>query len=130
MTQRIKFVIAIALIAASVGVLVYTAVDQTKMYMLTVGEFLGAKTAYSGTTVRIAGRVRPGSMNWTADTRDLRFTLDDITGKGALDVHYNGILPDMFSEGRDVIVEGPSITADIFVASAVLTRCPSKYEPE
>lgn len=130
MSQRIKFVIAIALIAASVGVLVYTAVDQTKMYMLTVGEFLGAKTAYSGTTVRIAGRVRPGSMDWNADTRDLRFTLDDITGKGALDVHYNGILPDMFSEGRDVIVEGPSITADTFVASAVLTSCPSKYEPE
>lgn len=130
MSQRIKFVIAIALIAASVGVLVYTAVDQTKMYMLTVSEFLGAKTAYSGTTVRIAGRVRPGSMDWNADTRDLRFTLDDITGKGALDVHYNGILPDMFSEGRDVIVEGPSITADTFVASAVLTSCPSKYEPE
>ena len=130
MTQRIKFGIAIALIAASVGVLVYTAVDQTKMYMLTVGEFLGAKTAYSGTTVRIAGRVRPGSMNWNADTRDLRFTLDDITGQGALDVHYSGILPDMFSEGRDVIVEGPSITADTFVASAVLTSCPSKYEPE
>jgi cytochrome c-type biogenesis protein CcmE len=129
-SQRLKFVIAIALIAASVGVLVYTAVDQTKMYMLTVGEFLGAKTAYSGTTVRIAGRVRPGSMNWNADTRDLRFTLDDITGQGALDVHYNGILPDMFSEGRDVIVEGPSITSDTFVASAVLTSCPSKYEPE
>ena len=130
MTQRIKFVIAIALIATSVGVLVYTAVDQTKMYMLTVGEFLGAKTAYSGTTVRIAGRVRPGSMNWNADTRDLRFTLDDITGQGSLDVHYNGILPDMFSEGRDVIVEGPSIDAATFVASTVLTSCPSKYQPE
>jgi hypothetical protein len=36
-SQRIKFVIAIALIASSVAVLVYTAVDQTKMYMLTVG---------------------------------------------------------------------------------------------
>ena len=130
MSQRFKFVIAIALIASSVGVLVYTAVDQTKMYMLTVGEFLGAKTAYSGTTVRIAGRVRSGSMNWNADTRDLRFTLDDITGEGALDVHYNGILPDMFSEGRDVIVEGPSMTSDTFVASAVLTSCPSKYEPK
>ena len=130
MSQRIKFVIAIALIASSVAVLVYTAVDQTKIYMLTVGEFLGAKTAYSGTTVRIAGRVRPGSMNWNADTRDLLFTLDDITGQGALDVHYNGILPDMFSEGRDVIVEGPSMASDTFVASAVLTSCPSKYQPK
>lgn len=130
MSQRIKFFIAIGLIASAVGVLVYTAVDQTKMYMLTVGEFLGAKTAYSGTTVRIAGRVRPGSVNWNADTRDLLFTLDDITGQGALNVHYNGILPDMFSEGRDVIVEGPSVEADTFIATTVLTSCPSKYQPK
>lgn len=130
MSQRIKFILAIALIAASVGVLVYTAVDQTKMYMLTVGEFLGAKNAYSGTTVRIAGRVRTGTMNWNADTRDLLFTLDDITGQGSLDVHYNGILPDMFSEGRDVIVEGPSIGSNPFVASTILTSCPSKYQPK
>jgi cytochrome c-type biogenesis protein CcmE len=130
MTQRAKFVIAIALIASAVGVLVYTAVDQTKMYMLTVSEFLGARAAYSGTTVRIAGRVRPGTMRWEADSRDLRFILDDITTEGSLDVHYNGLLPDMFAEGRDVIVEGPSILDDTFVATAVLTSCPSKYEPE
>jgi cytochrome c-type biogenesis protein CcmE len=130
MTQRLKFTIAIAVIASAVGVLVYTAVDQTKMYMLTVGEFLGSGTAYSGTTVRIAGRVRPGSMRWEADTRDLYFTLDDIAATGTLAVHYNGILPDMFSEGRDVIVEGPSTGGETFVATTVLTSCPSKYKPE
>ena len=130
MTQRLKFVLAIALIASAVGVLVYTAVDQTKMYMLTVGEFLGSRTAYSGTTVRIAGRVRPGSMKWDADTRDLNFMLDDIAASGAIAVHYNGLLPDMFSEGRDVIVEGPSLDGETFVATTVLTSCPSKYKPE
>ncbi len=130
MTQRLKFVIAIGLIASAIGVLVYTAVDQTKMYMLTVAEFLGSGTAYSGTTVRIAGRVRPGSMRWEADTRDLYFTLDDIEATGTLAVHYNGILPDMFQEGRDVIVEGPSIGSDPFVATTVLTSCPTKYEAE
>lgn len=130
MSQRTKFVIAIALIASAVAILVYTAVDQTKMYMLTVSEFLGARTAYSGTTVRIAGRVRQGTMRWEANTRDLYFTLDDIAADGSLDVHYNGLLPDMFSEGRDVIVEGPSTGGGEFIATTVLTSCPSKYEPE
>jgi cytochrome c-type biogenesis protein CcmE len=130
MGQRAKFFIAIGLIASAVAVLVYTAVDQTKMYMVTVAEFLDARTAYSGTTVRIAGRVQPGSMRWLPDSRDLYFTLNDITANGSLDVHYNGLLPDMFSEGRDVIVEGPSTGGETFIASTVLTSCPSKYEPE
>jgi cytochrome c-type biogenesis protein CcmE len=130
MTGRFKFVVGISLIAISVGLLVYTAVDQTKMYMLTVAEYLSAKSAYSGQTLRIAGRVREDSMLWTEETRELKFTLDDITNEGSVDVQYVGLLPDMFSEGRDVIVEGPQTSDEIFRATTVLTSCPSKYEAE
>jgi cytochrome c-type biogenesis protein CcmE len=130
MTGRFKFVVGISLIAISVGLLVYTAVDQTKMYMLTVAEYLSAKSAYSGQTLRIAGRVREDSMLWTEETRELKFTLDDITNEGSVDVQYVGLLPDMFSEGRDVIVEGPQTSDEVFRATTVLTSCPSKYEAE
>jgi cytochrome c-type biogenesis protein CcmE len=130
MTGRLKFIIGISLIAVSVGLLVYTAVDQTKMYMLTVAEYLSAKTAYSGQTLRIAGRVRDDSMQWTEETRELKFTLDDITNEGSVDIQYVGLLPDMFSEGRDVIVEGPHTDDEVFRATTVLTSCPSKYEAE
>ncbi|MCS6925043.1 MAG: cytochrome c maturation protein CcmE, partial [Candidatus Binatia bacterium] len=44
-------------------------------------------------------------------------------------VHYQGILPDMFAEGRDVIVEGRS-DGTVLQATTVMTSCPSKYEPE
>ena len=130
MNRTYKFVIGIAIIVLAVASLVYTAVDQTKMYMVTVDEYLGAGTAYAGTVVRIAGRVRQDSMKWDAETRDLHFTLDDIQGEGAIAVHYAGLLPDMFSEGRDVIVEGPHATGNEFEASSVLTSCPSKYSPQ
>ena len=130
MGRRSKFIIGIAAIAVSVGLLVYTAVDQTKMYMLTVAEYLGAKSAYSGTTLRIAGRVQEGSIEWTEETRQLRFALDDITDEGTVEVEYTGLLPDMFSEGRDVIVEGPHTDDEVFRATTVLTSCPSKYEAE
>jgi cytochrome c-type biogenesis protein CcmE len=130
MGRRSKFVIGIAAIAVAVGLLVFTAVDQTKMYMVTVAEYLGARSAYSGTTLRIAGRVQEGSIEWTEATRQLRFTLDDITDEGSVDVEYTGLLPDMFSEGRDVIVEGPHTDEEVFRATTVLTSCPSKYEAE
>ena len=130
MTRQLKFVLGIALIVSSIGLLVYSAVDQTKMYMITVGEYLTAGDSYAGTTVRIAGRVAPDSMQWDARSRELRFTLHDIERDGAVTVHYTGLLPDMFSEGRDVIVEGPFTDAEVFEASQVLTSCPSKYEAE
>ena len=38
-----------------------------------------------------------------------------------------GIKPDMFADGRDVIVEG-RYTGDVLHATQVLTSCPSKYE--
>jgi len=130
MNRKYKFVIGITIIVLAVASLVYTAVDQTKMYMVTVDEYLGSGNAYAGTTLRIAGRVRQDSMEWASETRELDFTLDDILGGGSIAVHYKGLLPDMFAEGRDVIVEGPHADEDVFEASAVLTSCPSKYSPE
>ncbi len=130
MNQQLKFVAGIAIIISTVGFLVYTAVDQTKMYMVTVSEFVTGGNAYAGTTLRIAGRVAEDSMVWDSKTNDLHFTLDDIEGEGTIGVHYTGILPDMFAEGRDVVVEGPYAAGDPFEATTVLTSCPSKYEAE
>jgi cytochrome c-type biogenesis protein CcmE len=127
---RVKFVVGIAIIVTAVAVLVYSAVDQTKMYMVTVAEYLGNRDAYAGTTVRVAGRVRADTMQYDAGTHELRFTLDDMQGHGAIPVRYSGLLPDMFAEGRDVVVEGPHNTGDTFEADTVLTSCPSKYAPE
>lgn len=128
MARRVKFIAGVGIIVATVAFLVYSAVDQTKMYMVTVAEYLGNRDAYAGTTVRIAGRVRQDSMRWDASTRQLTFTLDDMQTNAAVDVHYTGLLPDMFAEGKDVVVEGPQSSGPVFEADTVLTSCPSKYE--
>lgn len=128
--RRAKFIVGIGIIITAVAVLVYSAVDQTKMYMVTVAEYLGNRDAYAGTTVRVAGRVRAESMQWNAEARELRFTLDDMQGVGSVPVKYTGLLPDMFAEGRDVVVEGDPSGAEVFEATTVLTSCPSKYAPE
>lgn len=42
-------------------------------------------------------------------------------------VLYQGLRPDMFSAGRDVIIDG-EYRDGVVVASTLLTQCPSKYE--
>lgn len=131
MSRTLKFAVGILIIVCSVGALVWTAVDQTKMYMITVAEYLDARESYAGTTVRIAGKVAEGSMNWDATTRELQFELLDIVDSGSVSVRYKGLLPDMFAEGRDVVVEGPETPGGAeFQATNVLTSCPSKYEAQ
>lgn len=131
MGRQFKFLIGITVMLGTIGFLVWTAVDQTKMYMITVPEFLSAGEAYANSTVRIAGKVAPGSMKWDGATRDLEFTVIDMAGQaGEVRVHYTGLLPDMFAEDRNVVVEGPYTSARPFEAKAVLTSCPSKYQAE
>lgn len=130
MKRELKFVLGIGIIVATVGFLVWTAVDQTKMYMITVAEYLDVGNSYAGNTVRIAGKVAPGSVKWNAAESDLRFTLSDMDGRGNIAVHYNGLLPDMFAEDKKVVVEGPYTTDSSFEATTVMTSCPSKYEAE
>jgi cytochrome c-type biogenesis protein CcmE len=43
-------------------------------------------------------------------------------------VAYHGILPDMFAEGREVVVEGRYADGGL-AARQIMTSCPSKYEP-
>ncbi|GIW41582.1 MAG: cytochrome C biogenesis protein CcmE [Candidatus Binatia bacterium] len=130
MGKRGRFLVGSVLIAGAVGYLVYTAVTETSVYYLTIGEFWQKKEQVADTGLRLAGRVQPGSVSYDAKSMGLEFALVDIEKPAApLKVSYRGVLPDMFAEGRDVIVEG-RYSDGTFEAHKVLTSCPSKYEPD
>jgi cytochrome c-type biogenesis protein CcmE len=131
-----RFFFGVLLVVGAIGYLIYTGIRETSNYYLTIEEFLPQKDAFANEGVRLAGRVQSGSVQW--DPKDLRlhFILgpfkeqeQSATPMG-LQVNYQGILPDMFAEGRDVIVEGKYETGQSLAAKTIMTSCPSKYEPE
>jgi cytochrome c-type biogenesis protein CcmE len=80
-------------------------------------------------TVKIGGRVVPGTVTSDPRTLDLRFTVVDIaSGKTRFPVQYNGPVPDTFEEGRDVVVTGRYTAEGTFEATELLTKCGSRYE--
>ena len=130
-----KFLIGAFLIVAAVGYLIYTGIQETKVYYFTIYEFLLKRETLANKDVRIAGRVQDGSMQWDPAALNLNFVLTPIDETTApltpgVPVHYQGIVPDMFAEGRDVVVEGIYTPEQNLVASTIMTSCPSKYEPE
>jgi cytochrome c-type biogenesis protein CcmE len=130
MDRNRRFIIGATIIVAAVAYLVYTGIRETSVYYLTIDEFLSKREAVAGEGLRIAGRVGAKSMSWNPATLDLTFRLANFEGNDGVDVVYNGVLPDMFAEGRDVIVEGTYGHQGTFHARTLLTACPSKYEAE
>lgn len=79
--------------------------------------------------IRLGGRV-VGEVHYDVEPNFLlEFTIND-PGKDVpqLKVRYEGIKPDMFAAGRDVIVDG-DYKDGVVTATKLLTQCPSKYEP-
>ena len=86
----------------------------------------------------MAGRVATGSLwkNTTAKGTEMKFAIGDFQGEKVathttetVPVVYTGVVPDMFAEGRDVIIEGRYVDG-VLRAQTIMTSCPSKYEAE
>lgn len=129
MLNQRRFVVGAVLIAAAVSYLVYAGIKSTSVYYFEMDEFLARRAAHAGEDLRVKGWVRAGSVKWDPTTNALAFELARKDGSEPVPVAYTGVLPDMFSEGREVVVEG-RYDAPGLRAKQIMTSCPSKYEPE
>lgn len=122
---KLKFIIAIAVIALAVSYLVYGGVKDTMVYYLTVKELKGRVPSVYGERVRVSGKVVPGSIKHGSDG-SLVFSITD--GGGDIDVAYSGIVPDIFKDDVEAVVEGEYGRDNVFAADVLLAKCPTKYE--
>ena len=76
------------------------------------------------------GGVVVGPVEGDARGDGLRFELRDVKGQETVPVVYTGSVPDMFREGREIMVRG-ELANGVFTAErdSLVTKCPSKYSP-
>jgi len=124
--RPVAFVTGVVAVILALAYLVYGGIQQGATYWVTVGELRHKNSAPPG-PVRLGGTVVPGSVAWDPSHQHLRFAVTD--GVDAIPVRYSGVVPDIFAEGRQVVVEG-RLTADgVFAATTLLAKCPTKYNP-
>ena len=123
-----RYLIGGIILVAIVGYLLYLSLGSSVMCYVTVGELLDGGYGKYDTDIRVTGKVANGSIEW--DAAQLQLEFDVIEGNASLPVIYNGAMPDGFSSGADVLVEGRYHPDQVFRASTILMKCPSKYEPE
>lgn len=76
-------------------------------------------------TFRLGGVVKEGSVVRHGLVVD--FTVTDF--KASVPAQYEGVLPDLFREGKGVIAEGRLNEQGIFIASQVLAKHDENYMP-
>lgn len=118
----IRWAVVIAVVAACVGYLVYSASGGSSEYYLTVSELRSHQPATQD--VRVAGVVQDDVQRSNAGLH-VRFTEKD--GTASVLVDYTGTLPDIFRPGITVVAEGRLGADGVFHARAVLAKCPSRF---
>ena len=123
----------LTVIGAGVGVLaaavllVMFALSRSVSYFYMPSDF-AAKPVEPGTRIRLGGLVEEGSVR-RFEGRNVMFSVTD--GGDTVEVHYQGILPDLFREGQGVVTEGRfSSAGGVFVADSVLAKHDENYMPK
>ena len=83
MRFRSRFVIGTALVVAAIGYLITTAIRTTSEYYLTVNEVGARQAELGGQAMRVAGRVKPGTIAWDPSTLTLKFGIVPIPDPNA-----------------------------------------------
>ena len=123
-----RYIMGGILILAAVGALLYTGFREGTVYYYTIQELNESASTLADEEIRVTGQVVNGSLDWGEDSLTVRFIIAD-EGR-TLPVVYDGVAPDNLLEGREVVVNGKYEMSGIFLANSILTKCPSKYEPQ
>jgi len=116
-----RLIVALSVAGVLAVFLVYTALSGTTP-ALQPSNLVG----HPG-TVSLTGKVVGQVTGDSHDATGLHFMLHNIQGKSPIvPIVYHGSVPDLFESGRDVNVTG-QLVGGSFVATALTTKCPSKY---
>ena len=121
-----RYLIGGLIIAGGLAYLIYGAMQEAVVYFVTPTE-LRAETPPPDRFLRVGGMVLPGSLEKDLDRRTFRFRITD--GRESLAVRFQGVPPDLFSEGKGAVVEGRLGEDGVFKASTVMAKHAEEYGP-
>jgi len=127
MKRRHRRIAFIAVGLAGLGLAAYLAASafRNNLVFFFSPTQVAAKEAPVGRTFRIGGLVQEGTLK--RDGLNVQFVVTDTEAN--IPVVYNGILPDLFKEGRGCVAQGKIGADGVFHAEQVLAKHDENYMP-
>lgn len=114
-------------IAGAIMLLAAGGLSENMVFFLTPTELEAKGPEIIGEPLRLGGQVKPGSVDWDADTGDLRFVM--IEEDVEIQVESTGAPPSMFGEGQGVVLEGTYGDDHVFRATNLMVKHSNEYAP-
>jgi cytochrome c-type biogenesis protein CcmE len=124
--RRFAWIAAGILLLGLAAALVLNAFRSNLVFFYTPSQVFGNE-APRDRSFRVGGLVEPGSLARSSGSVEVRFRVTD--NARTIPVVYNGILPDLFKEGKGVVAQGTLGHDGVFVASQVLAKHDENYMP-
>ena len=123
--SRIFFLILSFVAAAMIIFIVLRSLEENVVYFLSPTEIYYKTNITFDKTIRIGGLVKMNSIS--KNETSISFIITDL--KKEIIVSYEGIVPNLFSEGKGVVAEGKLKDKKYFVASKILAKHDENYMP-
>ena len=111
---------------ASFSALLIYALSKNMVYFYTPTQII-KNEAPIGSFIRVGGMVKKNSVIKSKNNLKVSFKIHDL--EQVINVSYEGILPDLFSEGQGVVMTGKLLNVNTFIADEVLAKHDENYMP-
>jgi cytochrome c-type biogenesis protein CcmE len=122
--NRLKIFILLSIAASIIIFFIYNNLKKNTVYFYAPQEIKNLSEVPLN-KVRLGGLVKEGSLKNNNNT--YIFVITDF--KNEILVEYNGLLPNLFVEGKSAVVEGVLKDKKYFMASTILAKHDENYMP-
>ena len=112
----------------SVAIVIFVvlrSLEENVVYLFSPTEIYNKTNISFNQKIRVGGLVKEGSTSKNETT--INFIITDL--KNEIIVSYNGVVPNLFSEGKGVIAEGKLKDKKYFIADKILAKHDENYMP-
>ena len=123
--SRMIFLILLLLSATVIIFFIFKSLEENVVYFFSPTEIYDKPSISFNKKIRIGGLVKENSLS--KSQKSIKFIITDL--KNEIIVSYDGLVPNLFSEGKGVIAEGQLIDKKYFVANKILAKHDENYMP-
>ena len=129
LSKKVKsrfFFLILSLISVAIVIFVaLRSLEENVVYFFSPTEIYNKTNISFNEKIRVGGLVKMNSIS--KNETSINFVITDL--KKEIVVSYNGLVPNLFSEGKGVVAEGKLRDKKYFIADKILAKHDENYMP-
>lgn len=124
--RRLLILLAVVAAIAAAGWGVLRSFEDNLVFFYTPSQIAAGAVPAGARSFRLGGMVEQDSLVREPGTLNIRFRVTDMQHQ--VTVHYRGVVPDLFREGKGVVAQG-RLEGGQFQASEIMAKHDENYMP-